>query len=404
MTDVPLRVVDAEYTVATDGYSHKTPIIHCFGRDPRWNRHHVPIVGYQPYFGVRQSEWVDKAEDLADDDRVLSVETTDWQGRPEQTIDGEPLVRVVVREPSDVADLRELFADPFEADVLFPTRFLVDMASSQWLSVPSTWLDKKLDEQNAVPVDEVHPPESEPETVPPIRVCTYDIEVAQGGDGPPVVSTEGTERAANPITAITAHDSYTSEYVVWLTAHPSWGAVDYDEIAEYESTNPCTVNIYENPHDTVAQFCEWVIQRDMDAMTGWNASGFDHPYLVNYGRQNGVSAVYDLSPLDEVYPMDGDGQFINSSLKGRLLLDSLSLYEKSRVSELDSYRLADVAEAEGVSVGKLAIEDEVGDTGGEPAIDFGWKHDPSLFTEYSLRDVQACVAINRESQRNVTII
>jgi len=164
------------------------------------------------------------------------------------------------------------------------------------------------------------------------------------------------------------------------------------------------VNIYENPHDTVAQFCEWVIQRDMDAMTGWNASGFDHPYLVNYGRQNGVSAVYDLSPLDEVYPMDGDGQFINSSLKGRLLLDSLSLYEKSRVSELDSYRLADVAEAEGVSVGKLAIEDEVGDTGGEPAIDFGWKHDPSLFTEYSLRDVQACVAINRESQRNVTII
>ncbi|WP_206750729.1 hypothetical protein, partial [Halorubrum sp. SP3] len=59
---------------------------------------------------------------------------------------------------------------------------------------------------------------------------------------------------------------------------------------------------------------------------------------------------------------------------------------------------------EGVSVGKLDLESEVGETDGEPAIDYAWKHDPATFAEYSLRDVQACVAINRESQKNVSII
>ena len=401
-----LRVIDTEYTVAEDGYKENTPIVHVFGRDTSWKRCHLPIVGYRPYFGVRQSEWVEKADRVANDDRVQAVETTDWRGRPEKTIDGEPLVRVVCREPSDVSDLRELFDDPFEADVLFPVRFLVDMASSQWIEVPESVTETEYTEQDALAVSDVrHVERSEtPDVVPPLRVCTYDIEVAQGGNGPPVVSQEGTERAENPVTAITAHDSYTDEYVVWLTAHPSWDAVEYDEINNYEENNPCEVFIYENPHDTVAQFFEWVIERNMDALTGWNASGFDHPYLVNYARQNGVSSVYDCSPLGEVYPMDGDGNFINSSLKGRLLLDSLSLYQKSQIHELDSYRLADVAEAEGVSVGKLDLESEVGDTDDDAAIDYAWKHDPALFTEYSLRDVQACVAINRESQANVSII
>jgi len=401
-----LRVIDCEYTVAEDGYREKTPIVHLFGRDRSWQRHHVPIKSFRPYFGVRQSEWIENGEQIADDDRVQAVETTDWRGRPEQTIDGEPLVRVVCREPSDVADLRELFDDPFEADVQFPVRFLVDMASSQWIEVPDSVANEEYTTQDALPVSDVrHLERSEtPDTVPPLRVCTYDIEVAQGGDGPPVVSQEGTERAENPVTAITAHDNYTDEYVVWITAHPSWEGVDYEEIQAYEEENPCNVRLYENPHDTVAQFFQWVTERDMDALTAWSGSGFDHPYLVNYARQNGISAVYDCSPLGEVYPMDGSGQFINSSFKGRLLLDSLDLYKKSKVHALDSYRLADVAEAEDVSVGKLDLEDELDVPRDEPAIDYAWRERPDLFVQYALRDTKSAVGINRESKESVNIL
>jgi hypothetical protein len=102
--------------------------------------------------------------------------------------------------------------------------------------------------------------------------------------------------------------------------------------------------------------------------------------------------------------MDGDGSWINSSLKGRLLLDALTMYKKTQLYDLESYRLADVADEEDVSIGKLSIDDAVDVPSGEPAIDYAWEHHPDVFTTYSFRDVAAMVAINRQSQRDVNIV
>lgn len=393
-----LRVIDAVFTTEDEGYRQTMPLLHVFGRDQQYRRHHIEIEAFFPYFCVRQSEWVKIGEKLANDDRVRSVETTDERGRPERAIDGEPLFRVTVREPSDVGDLRELVDDPFEADVLFPTRFLVDFGINQFIEVPDSATDERISAQQ-VTVD--LPEDQYPEHTPPPRVCTYDIEVSQGGDGAPVVSTEGTEQAHSPITAISAHDSFTDEYEVWVLAHQEWDGEDAEAVREAVA---CPVHVYENPHDVAGMFCEWVQERDFDVLSGWNASGFDHPYLVNYCLNNGVNAVYGLSPVNQVYPMDGDGSWINSSLKGRILVDLMELYDKTVVSELDSKRLAYIADLEDVSVGKLDIEDEISVPDGEPAIDYAWKHDPAVFAQYSLRDTQAAVGINNESKGDIAII
>ena len=398
-----LRLIDCEYTTETDGYKQSTPVIHLFGRDPEWQRHHVRVDAFRPYFGVRQSEWMEVGEELSSDDRVLSVETTDHRGRDEQTIDGEPLVRVVCREPSDVADLREVVDDPFEADVVFPTRFLVDMADSQWIGLT----DGSLDVDAPLNLDNIQLPSEDcepPETVPPMRHCLYDIEVKQGGDGPPVVSKEGTERAENPITAITAYDTYTSEYHTWMLIHSEWDRETVEYVRAYDGLPSDCLHIYDNPSDVVAQFCQWVTERDFDSLCGWNAAGFDHPYLVNYGLSNGVGAVYDLAPVGRVYDMDGSGGWINQSLKGRQLLDLMTLYKKCKIHSLNSYRLSDIAQLEDVSVGKLSLEDEIDVPEDETAIDFAWRERPQTFLDYSLRDVKACVAINRETQNEVNII
>ena len=395
-----LRVIDSWYTVEDGGYKNKEPIVHFIGRDKRWERHYIRVESFYPYFCVPESEYVDCATELQADDRVLSVETEDIRGRPETDLDGNQLVRIVCREPSDVGDLREVFDDPYEADVLFPVRFLVDVDAYQWIEVPDVAVvgDAPTDfEDVTLELDD----ETIPDETPPPRVVSYDIEVEQGGSGPAVVSTEGTEQARNPITAITAHDSYTDEYRVWVLLHDEWDS--HDSQAARNAVD-CEVSVYRNPADVVAQFCDFVIERDADVLTAWSGSGFDHPYLVNWGIEHDVGSVYRLSPTRDVYPMDGDGRFINSSLKGRLLLDSLSLYEKTSVHELDSYRLEDVAEAEDVSVGKLAIGEQVDVPEGEPAIDYAWEHDPETFVKYSLRDVKATVAINRESKENVNII
>jgi DNA polymerase elongation subunit (family B) len=391
-----LRVVDCWYTRVDAGYRESMPMIHLVGRDQQLQRHHVRVEGYRPYFVVGCSEWQRRGEDVAADNRVLDVQTTDSQGRTEQTLANETAVRVVCRDPSDVADLCELFDDPCEADVSFPTRFLIDHDVAQWIEITET------DFSTPVSVDAVCVGVDDPPAeTPPLRTCTYDIEVEQGGSGPPIVSKEGTEQTRNPITAITAHDSYTNEYRVWVLLHGDWDASDSQRAREAVEYN---VSVYASPRDVVGQFCEWVVERGFDALTGWNCSGFDHPYLVNWALQNGVNSVYDLSPTGDVYQMDGNGSWINSSLQGRLLLDLMEMYEKTQIHSLDSKRLADVAEAEDVSVGKLAIEDEIDVPDDATAIDYAWANHPETFVEYSLRDVQAAVGINRESQQEVNIL
>jgi len=395
-----LRVTDAYYETQDDGYRTKMPVLHLFGRDTQWQRHHVCVDSFRPYFCVTQKEWAQKGTEVAQDDRVRSVETEDLRGRPETAIDGTPLVRVVCREPGDVKDLQELFDDPYEADVKFSVRFLVDFDIFQWVSVP----DEYVYSGETVPADEltldVNDNET-PEQVPPPRVCTYDIEVKMGGRGPPVVSEDGTEQARNPITAITAHDSYTDEYTVWLLAHNDWDVSDSQAARDAVDAD---VSVYKNPKTVVSMFCEYVTERDFDILTGWSASGFDHPYLVNYAIGNNVSGVYKLSPTRDVYTMSGSGKFINSDLNGRLLLDSLTLYKKCKIHELDSYRLSDVATEEDVDVGKLDLSSEIDVPEGQSSIDYAWKHHPELFCEYSYRDVKACVQINTQSQSNVDII
>jgi len=407
-----LRVVDAYYTEETDGYRATMPVVHVLGRDTNFERRHVAIDEFRPYFCVRVSEWAQIGTDIEADDRVLRVETTDHRDRPEQALDGESLVRVICRTPEAVGKLRDLVDDPMEADVLFPVRHLVDVGAYQWLHVPDAVADEHTEigtVETPLSVEHVTiAPDEKPERTPPLRVCTYDIEVLQGGGGPPVVSERGTEQARNPITAICAHDSYTDEYRLWILAADSWTAGDsqraVESVTDSDDGTDVDVSVYGTPQNVVASFVQWVRHREMDALVGWNANSFDHPYLVNYALRNGINAIKNLSPTRDVYQMNGDGRWINGSLKGRLLLALLSMYQKTEVHELDSYRLADVAEAEGVSVGKLDIEDELAVPEDEPAIDYAWTNDPATFVEYSLRDVQATVAINSESKTNTTIV
>jgi len=389
------RVVDAYYTVEEDGYKRRTPVVHLFVRDTQWQRHHVKVESFLPYVCVTQQEWAQKGQEVAQDDRVLSVETEDQRDRDEEGLFGDPLVRVVCKEPGDVRDLCELFDDVYEGDVKYPVRFLVDMDIFQWVRLPDDWENPVSVENIELESDDV------PEQVPLPRVVTYDIEVAQNRRGPPVVSEDGTEQARNPVTAITAHDSYTDEYQVWLLAHNDW---DVSDSRAARAAVDCPVSVYKNPKTVVGQFFEYVTERDFDILTGWNASTFDHPYLVNYAINNDINSVYELSPTRDVYSMSGDGSWINDQLKGRMLLDSLKLYDKTTVSELDSYRLADVVQEEDVSVGKLDLESEIDVPEDEPAIDWAWKKHPEKFSEYSYRDVAACVKINTESKENVNII
>jgi len=73
-------------------------------------------------------------------------------------------------------------------------------------------------------------------------------------------------------------------------------------------------------------------------------------------------------------------------IKGRVVFDLLYAYKRTMFTELESYRLDAVGERE-LGVGKERYTGDIGDL---------WEQDPERLLEYSIRDVELCVEIDRK--------
>jgi len=124
-----LKYVDCYYTIDGDD-----PTIHIISRDEDRNQHHIEVEGFTPYFCVPQSERsLEEWQSLFQTDYRI----TDIDVDANQSMDGEQLVLIEVRNPRDIRDIRDKFDEPLEADVRYPQRFLIDTGIKQCFSVPS---------------------------------------------------------------------------------------------------------------------------------------------------------------------------------------------------------------------------------------------------------------------------
>jgi DNA polymerase elongation subunit (family B) len=373
---VILTQYDAWYTETDEGYQGTMPLVHLACRDQQRRPVTVTIEEFRPYFCVHLSDVLGDDE-LAADDRVLHVDPL----ADDRGVTGERLAKIVCERPRHVGQLRDRFDPTYEADVPFPERFLIDAKINHRLKVPSHAREERITPEDVFSGDDAHGEPVDP------RIVTYDIEVQQSEDGPSVVSEKGTELAMNPITAIAAHDSYTDGYYVWVLAHDEWDAEMGTQLGDWRdgSDHVQQFTVHPTELELLESFVGWLTDRQPNVLQGWNSNSFDTPYLVNRCFEQDVYTIRDLSPTGDVHPMDGDGQWINSDLKGVVLFDLLDGYKKTQFHELDSYSLANVA-AEETQYDKLAVGD----------IDEVWQEDPEQFVEYVLRDCQATVAINEE--------
>jgi DNA polymerase elongation subunit (family B) len=369
-----VTVFDTFYTVDEDV---QEPYVHLVGRDEDRHHAHVVVEGFEPYFCVKQSDALGASQSLKDDERVRYVDTTD-----ERTTTGEYVARIVTRLPEHVATLRESFDDTYEADVQYPLRFLVDTGITHQAEIHADYSDGPVSREQVTSGDD-----SDVEPARP-RKCTYDIEVLQGDDGPSVVSERGTELARQPITAISAHDSYTGAYTLWLLTYDGWVGLVEDEIERrlHSLEARVSTSFFVDEGEMLTHFTSWLAERHFNVLQGWNSNSFDTPYLVNRCLELGVDPIHDVSPAGYVRSMSGDGSWLNSDLKGVVCFDLLEGYQKTQYRELDSYALENVAAAK-TEYEKL----DVGD------LDDLWRQDPITFAEYSVRDTQATVAIDENT-------
>lgn len=391
-----LKLMTLEYTNVTEGNFTDEPVVELFCRNARGERVRVDVHDYHPHFYITESEFEEKKDTLLNettiryievDERLLSeqdilngaIEPVD--GPPRETLDGEKLVRIYTVVPNDVSSLREFFDQHWEADVFFTNRFLVDSGITLGLSIPRGEREVSFDEIEILDSGE------EPDVRP--RMLTVDIEVWSGGEFP------DTQNPDKPVTAITAHDTYDDEYFVGVL-HPD--AVEqgcghtWPEEPDWEGPDgidddQLIVNTYQREVQLLADFNEFVVEKDPDLLTGWNSSrndigsGFDYPYIINRCDRINEWSIQELA-------YENGGAFVTNRgtprIGGREMFDMLQAYKKTQIHEKRSYALGYIADQE-LGYGKEDIE----------SLDGGWLHEPVEFIKYNIRDTQAVVEIEQ---------
>ncbi|MFC4407084.1 DNA polymerase domain-containing protein [Haloarchaeobius iranensis] len=289
---VSLSVMQVDYTVEGSG-EHEQPVMHVFGRTAEGTAEHVMVFGFQPYF-YAPTDSLDESE-LEDENVIVDWEATDVDGEPYESIRGERLTKIFGRTPRDVGNIRDRF-DHYEADVLFPNRFLVDKGINSGITVPA-----RRGESGSirVPHEEVEATEL---TADP-RVNTFDIEVDDRNGFP--------EDGDEPIICLTSHDSYDDEYVVWLAIADEYDGDAPDALPDYdpiEGELDLRVEIFDGEDQLEAErkmleaFLDYIDETDPDVMTGWNCLPEDSEVQMADGT---TTEIKDVSVGDAVVGSEG---------------------------------------------------------------------------------------------------
>ncbi|ELY52066.1 intein-containing DNA polymerase II [Natronococcus jeotgali] len=371
--ELDLAVMQVDYTIAGYGDDER-PIMHVFGRTTDGTLEHIQIVGFRPYFYAPTASLERPPEEAYD--RLTGSREVDEDGEPYESIRGEKLTKIFGQTPRDVGQVRDEF-EHYEADILFPNRFLIDKDVRSGIRVPER---RAEDDSLVVPHEEVEAVEVDAEP----RVNTFDIEVDDRSGFP--------EDGEEPIVCLTSHDSYRDEYVMWLYEAPIGDGPIPEAVEEYdpiEGPLDHEVRSFDEEEAMLEAFIEYIRETDPDVLTGWNFEDFDAPYLLDRLEVLQGGHEYDLeidrlSRVEEVWRSNWGGP----DIKGRVVFDLLYGYQRMVFSELDSYRLDAVGESE-LGVGKERYAGDIGDL---------WEDDPTQLLAYNLRDVEICVELDRQQE------
>lgn len=280
-----------DYTVRDN-----VPHIYLFARDANGDRKTFVVNTYKPYFYAPASE-------------AKSVDGLTYTG-----LDGSKCVRVETDLPRYVAAARKEYSQTWEADILFPLRYIIDKGIRAGFEVRNGAL---------IPADDME------DVKPKISYTDIEVEITEKGTAP------------DPRTA--------QNLILSTTTMISDPNKDREELFVFTATD-------ESEEKRMLE--EWLeLQRreDVDIHTGWNVF-FDLAHLIGRMKRLGVH-YHQLSPMNFVeirgsqQYMAGLGDIIK--ILGVTVLDLLTAFAKYwHGKRLDSYRLQDILASEQYGFGK----------------------------------------------------
>ncbi len=307
------------------------PVIYLFCREGKV-RTLKKISSFEPYFYVLKNER-NKIKGLKQDSQIY------------KSLHGEEVIKLYTVLPSDVPEMRQSYSKTFEADILFPTRYVIDE------------------------VDSLEPFET--------KTMFIDIETNSHGKVPDPMS------AVEEIFCLSCHSDNVYTSFVWRE--------DLTEGTQHQLNGETLVEIryFKHEKEMLADFLKYIRVEDPDVLTGWNFSRFDIPYIVNRLKRLGLN-YNELSPMNSVYIRDeeiakGNGVII----KGLSILDLYDVYKHMTVQQKgqeESYKLD--------YIGKKVIG--IGKNESTENIRFLWKNEIDRLLKYNINDCLLTVEIDKK--------
>ncbi len=275
------------------------PVIHLYGRLENGESFLLRDDRTAPHFYVRRR----------DSERARSLGARRQRESRRRTMEGEPLVEVVVKTPGDAPPLRgQLFRSGvpcYEADVPFARRFLIDRGIRGSLELEGAWgevegLGRVYQNPRVRPV----------RWTPRLSALSIDIE---------------TDPSAKRVLSIALYGAGASEVLVFDPR---------------ERSLPGNARGFSRERDLLLHFCKRVKEIDPDILTGWNLIDFDLRVLQNWASRVSVSLKLgrDRGEL-RLRPARSSWRTWEASVPGRLVLDGIDLirgaYVKAERYSLD---------------------------------------------------------------------
>ncbi|USZ68867.1 DNA polymerase [Halorussus salilacus] len=274
--EVEMAVTQVDYTIEGSG-DDEAPVMHVFGRTSDNELEHVRAFGFRPYFYAPTDSLDAPPEE--EFDRLTGSETTDENGDPYESIRGERLTKIFGQTPRDVGNVRDHF-DHYEADILFPNRFLIDKDINSGIRVPER---RGEDGDLYVPHEEVVAAEVDADP----RVNYFDIEVDDRSGFPE----DGEER----IVCLTSFDSYDDTYVAWLYDAPDGDAAVPENLSDYDPIEDADIDVevrtFDDERAMLEAFLDYIDETDPDILTGWNCLPADSEIQMADGTEKEIQNV-----------------------------------------------------------------------------------------------------------------
>lgn len=319
--EIKIQVFDCDYIL-----HNGKPVVRIFGKTENGETVCIFTNNHLPYFYLHCEE--EKFDKISNEiEKKFNVKTEIVEKIIPVGFHEKPvkMLKIIGNDPSKIPEIRDFvkkYGTPYEADILFKYRVLVDegIHGMSWIKAKGNWISTNTVKCKAFEASEISHCENMKNA--PLKYLSIDIECIPQEERLP-------DPEKDPIVIIS------------IVFYPEYKGKDHIVlIAKPVSANNSIIG-FENEKQMLEKFVEILLDYDPDIILGYNISNFDFPYIVKRLEVNKIRK--DISRCEKPPILRKIKNHYSISLTGRVVVDPYDIIKNDVYIRLKRYDLNTVA-------------------------------------------------------------